>query len=141
MPKNDSHFKQQPVSEVLTSIDQSIRQMLLDTGFGELHLEFEPTSNHQYIQIVLKDTVHNFYAVPVEDIRQLLRSGPHFPEHYVSAKLWHTLGTALNTILGVNGTSHGQIRVATEQRRHQQLFRVSGGTSHQFYEDRTGMNL
>ncbi|MEM7064493.1 MAG: hypothetical protein AAF572_15190 [Cyanobacteria bacterium P01_B01_bin.77] len=141
MTSHDSRFKKQHVSRVLTSIDQSIRQMLLDTGFGELSLEFEPTSNNQYIQIVLKDTVHNFYEVSIDDVRQLLKSGPHFPEHYVSTKLWRTLGVALHTILGSNGTDHGQISVITAQKKHQQMFRVSGGTSYQFYEDRTGMNL
>jgi hypothetical protein len=141
MAKSDSHFSRKPLYEVLTCIDQNIRQMVLDSGFGELNLEFEPSQNSKYIQIVLKNTVHSFYEVADEDIQQLLSSGPHFPEHYVNEKLWNTLGAALHTILGKRGTRHGQINFSTAQKKHQQLFRISGGPSYQFYVDRTGMNI
>lgn len=141
MSRSDSHFRREPLYEVLTCIDQNIRQMVLDSGFGDLRLEFEPSQNSKYIQIVLKNTVHSFYEVAAEDVRQLLNSGPHFPDHYVNKKLWTTLGVALHTILGESGTRHGQINFSTAQRNHQQMFKVSGGPSYQFYVDRTGMNI
>lgn len=137
---NSSHFRRIDLYQVLTSVDRSIRQTILDTGFGNVELEFSP-ANRQCIKIVVKNTVYDLCEVTVDEVQQLLRSGPHFPEHYVSPELWHMLGTLLHTILGEQSPRYGYISLTMERKNHQQRFLIHGAPSYQLYLDPAQMNL
>ena len=137
---NNSHFRRMSLYQVLTSVDRSIRQTVLDSGFGNIEVEFSP-ANHQCIKIVVKNTVYDLCEVTVDEVQQWLRSGPNFPEDYVNPELWHLLGTLLHTILGEQGPRYGSISLTMERKTHQQRFLIHGAPSHQLYLDPTAMNL
>ncbi|WP_163664025.1 hypothetical protein [Adonisia turfae] len=137
---NHSHFRRMDLYQVLTSVDQSIRQTVLDTGFGNVELEFSP-ADRQTVRIIVKNTVYDLYAVSLDEVQQLLRSGPHFPDHYISQRLWDMLGIILNTILGEQGTQYGHISLEMERKNHQQRFLIHGAPSYQLYLAQEAMNL
>ncbi|MBT9314541.1 transporter family protein [Leptothoe spongobia] len=141
MSSRDSHFKRKPLYEVLTFIDRCIRTMVLDTGFGELNVEFSPSGDPRQLRIIVKNTAHHFYQVAADDMRQLLNSGPHFSADYVSSELWQTLGHRFHAIFGEGGTGYGHICLSTAKGRHQQVFKIGGGISHQIHVNYSEMNL
>ncbi|MEM6256304.1 MAG: hypothetical protein AAF821_25605 [Cyanobacteria bacterium P01_D01_bin.156] len=133
MPKQDAYYKSRSLYDVLTLVDCSIRSTILNTGFGELSVEFARSDNPKKLRIAVKDTAHHFYQVTAEEMRQFLTSGPHFPESYVSPELWQALGDRFHVICGEGSTGYGQIRLSTKKGNHQQVFMVAGGVSQQFH--------
>lgn len=141
VPNQDLYFKSKPLYDVLTLIDRSIREAIEDTGFGDLVVEFTSSHDPNQFRVTVRNTAHHFYQVNAEDMQQLLNSGPHFPDSYVSAELWEMLGNRFHIIFGEGGSGYGHICLSTEKGKHQQIFKVVGGVSHKIRVDYEDLNL